>query len=54
MTMNRYLKDFREGFVGAFVLAGAIVMALVSVASAFAHGGADALRGRDGHRAARP
>lgn len=37
-------QDFREGFVGSFVLAGAIVMAVVSVASAFAHGGVDAIR----------
>ena len=30
--------SFREGFVGSFVLAGAIVMAVVGVATAFLHG----------------
>lgn len=30
--------SFREGFVGSFALAGAIVMAVVGVASAFLHG----------------
>lgn len=36
--MNTILKSFREGFLGAFMLTGAIVMAIVSVASAFTHG----------------
>lgn len=34
--MKRMLADLTEGFVGAFVLAGAIVMAIVNVAKAFA------------------
>lgn len=51
--MSSIWKDFREGFVGAFVLAGAIVMALVSVASAFANGGAGALRNRNTDHTAR-
>lgn len=44
--MTAIFKDFREGFVGAFVLAAAIVMAIVSVASAFANGGIDGVRHR--------
>ena len=51
--MKRIWRDFKEGFVGAFVLAGAIVMALASVASAFAHGGANAVR-RSSDRTAHP
>lgn len=31
-------NSFREGFVGSFALAGAIVMAVVGVAAAFLHG----------------
>lgn len=31
-------SSFREGFVGSFALAGAIIMAVVGVASAFLHG----------------
>jgi hypothetical protein len=30
-------KSFSEGFIGAFALAGAIVMAIVAAASAFVH-----------------
>ena len=30
-------KSFREGFIGSFALAGAIVMAVVATASAFLH-----------------
>lgn len=49
---NSIWKDFGEGFVGAFVLAGAIVMAVLSVASAFANGGVEALRSRNADRTA--
>jgi hypothetical protein len=38
--------SFMEGFVGSFALAGAIVMAVVSVASAFLHDG----QNPNGHR----
>ena len=31
-------NSFREGFVGSFGLAAAIVMAIVGVAAAFVHG----------------
>ena len=34
-------QEFSEGFIGAFKLAGAMVMAVVSVASAFANGTLD-------------
>ena len=44
--MNIICKSFREGFVGSFVLAGAILMAIISVASAFANGGLESLRTR--------
>lgn len=37
--MKPLWEAFRDGFVGAFVLAGAIVMAIVGVASAFVHNG---------------
>ncbi|MCW5668122.1 MAG: hypothetical protein KIT86_00585 [Hydrogenophaga sp.] len=36
--MNKLWRSFTEGFVGSFVLAGAIVMSIVSVASAFVNG----------------
>ncbi len=36
--MSKMWQAFKEGFVGSFVLAGAIVMAIISVASAFANG----------------
>lgn len=37
--MKALWEPFRDGFVGAFVLAGSIVMAVVGVASAFVHSG---------------
>lgn len=40
-------KSFREGFVGAFVLAGSIVLAVVNVASAFVNTSIDSRRRRD-------
>lgn len=40
-------QSFRDGFVGAFVLAGAIVMAVVNVASAFVRGEPLSRRGDD-------
>lgn len=36
--MKNFWNAFKEGFLGSFVLAFAIVMALVSVAGAFANG----------------
>ncbi len=36
--MKNLWTAFKEGFVGSFVLAGALIMAVVSVAGAFAHG----------------
>lgn len=42
--MKSIWKSLREGFVGSFALAGAIVMAIVSVASAFVHSDAPARR----------
>lgn len=35
---NSIFRPFREGFVGAFALAGAIVLAVFSVTSAFLRG----------------
>lgn len=42
--MSTIWRSFREGFVGSFALAGAIIMAVVGVASAFVHGDAPAKR----------
>ena len=36
--MKKIWASFREGFIGSFVLAGAIVMAIVGVACAFLNG----------------
>jgi hypothetical protein len=40
-------KSFSEGFVGAFALAGAIVMAIVAAASAFVHSDPPSTRRQD-------
>jgi len=42
--MSTMWKSFRDGFVGSFVLAGAIVMAIISVASAFVNDGLGSAR----------
>lgn len=39
--MRTMWQEFSEGFVGAFKLAGALVMAVVSVAAAFTNGTLD-------------
>lgn len=39
--------SFREGFVGSFVLAGAIVMAIVGAAAAFINARTDANNHRE-------
>lgn len=41
--MKTMWQEFAEGFVGAFRLAGAMVMAVVTVAAAFANGSLDDL-----------
>lgn len=46
--MKELWKSFKEGFVGAFVLAGSIVMAIISVASDFSHGHDELHHGRSG------
>ena len=45
--MTSAWKAFKDGFVGSFVLAAALVMALVSVASSFVHSDIDRSPHRD-------
>ena len=40
-------QSFREGFVGSFVLAGSIVLAVVGVASSFVNTSVDSQRRQD-------
>ena len=46
--MKNLWTTFKDGFVGAFVLAGAIVMAVVSVAGAFVNGDLPHHKSEDG------
>jgi len=45
--MSTFFKSLKEGFVGAFRLAGAIIMAIIAVSSAFANNAPEAHAGPD-------
>jgi len=47
--MSTFFKAFKDGFYGSFKLAAALALAIVGLASTFAHHGADVTLERARH-----